>query len=603
MSTTVDQVFANQNTFANNIAANANSFFALINALGSVGFIDTSASPLPTPNFSIGAAAVDPTATQRLMQLYRPPVFAFDTPVSDRPVYTPQTITVPNFDTIPDFTGVAPVLNIPAVPSNALPVQPTAPSLDNVVVPSSPNLVFPVAPTISAIPIPDAPSFMLPTFSASFPTDDLVVPTNTFAFDESPYDSDLLDALRAKLLNDMNNGGYGIEPLDENALWQRGRDRETEAGLLAIEQIMTTQAARGFPLPPGSAQIQLERANFETQQKVSSIGREIMIKRGDLYVENRKFTIQEARQTETMLIQYYMSRMERALNAARYTVDFAIQLYNANVGRFNARVAAYSAQVAAFDVQIRAALAQVEIYRTQMEGAKIQAEIQQQFIDIYRVQLEGVQTLVNIYKTQMEAAQVQTDLQRLRLDAFKTSVEAYAQQVQAKVAEFGMYESQVRGQTAIVQTYATQAQAYASIISGYDARARIAATRVDAQAKAAQIALDSYKTDLERYTKDLDIQIRTVDAHVAEYGSQVAGYNADITGIAESYRLAQASYQIDHDLQVKNADIAIRNAQHLLQTLLGIYDIKGKAAMAGGDFFGKAIMGAQGALNAIVSAS
>jgi hypothetical protein len=245
---------------------------------------------------------------------------------------------------------------------------------------------------------PQAPVFNFTDFTpVPWPTDDLLVPSNTFTFYEQLYSSTLLDATKAKLLDDILNGSYGIDPTDEIALLNRARDREVELAMTRIDQAGRDLAARGFPLPPGELAIQIDRAWQDMQNKVSDASRDITLDRSKRYVDARQFSIVQSRELEQILIGAHLSVQERALNTAKAAMEFSIAVYNTVVERFKARlqyatsvvdtefkqsqaeseraktfVANYQGQIAAYEANLRrlieASRLQVELYRGDVEA-------------------------------------------------------------------------------------------------------------------------------------------------------------------------------------------------------------------------------------------
>src|SRR3990167_1023926 len=209
---------------------------------------------------------------------------------------------------------------------------------------SVPQIGFPIygaSGTIGSVSSTPPPAVPVPGITAAvavtvpeFLSTDLGAPTTTFSFYETAYESALLDAAKAKLLDNMLNGGYGIETADEIALFNRARDREVEAALTRIEEAGRSMASRGFPLPPGELSIYVDRAWQDMQNKVSGMNRDITLERDKLYVENRKFTITETRELEQILIGFHNSVQERAFNVARATVELAVAVYNSQLARF-----------------------------------------------------------------------------------------------------------------------------------------------------------------------------------------------------------------------------------------------------------------------------
>ena len=82
-------------------------------------------------------------------------------------------------------------------------------SIPTVYVPIATGGIRPNVNTLDVVGAPVAPDFTFSALSAiALPADDLLTPTGVFAFAEGVYDRTLLDPWRAKLLADLQNGGY-----------------------------------------------------------------------------------------------------------------------------------------------------------------------------------------------------------------------------------------------------------------------------------------------------------------------------------------------------------------------------------------------------------
>lgn len=441
---------------------------------------------------------------------------------------SPPTPPTAEFSTItdvvvPDLTAVAPTLDFPLVPDNTLPAAPgVSPSFNSPAIPTAPLITLPTVPTLDALLLPTAPSIDLPVFAALAPDDDLVAPTTEFQFAEAAYESTLLDPLKAKLLADLTDGGYGIETADEIALFNRARDREVEAMMSRISDAGRAMAMRGFPLPPGELSVHVEQAYQEMQDKVSSASRDITLERSKLYVENRQFTIREVKDVEQMLLNFHNAVQERALNVARLTVEFSIAIFKALVERYNARLGAYRTEAEVFTSRIRAELAKAEIYRTEVEAVKVSSELQRTQVETYLAQLRGIETSVAIFRVQMDAAKVQAEIERIKLEAYRSQVDAYTAQVQAKVAEFGMYRSQIEGETSKVQAFEAQVRAFTGQVGAAEIKSRIQLGKLQQETEQARIQLLTYQGQMDQYKADVERQVASGRLQVDYYNSLVS---------------------------------------------------------------------------------
>ena len=101
----------------------------------------------------------------------------------------------------------------------------------------------------------------------------------------------IIDLVTGKISSDLINGGYGIDPNDETLMWERMRDRESINANLGIEEIKRQFGAYGMPIPQGALLEAFEVFLAKAQDVISTAGRDITIKRADLYRTAREFAI------------------------------------------------------------------------------------------------------------------------------------------------------------------------------------------------------------------------------------------------------------------------------------------------------------------------
>jgi hypothetical protein len=595
---TTGKVVENQVAFSSYTINNANEFLGSLQSSLQENSITVSAGDLANPDFAIATLGQVNTLLQVLGNVFpiRPALSAIsgNPPTAPDPSFTPAPDVV-----IPTLTAVAPALNIPSAPSSALPSVPAQPSLEDIALPTAPTYALPAVPTITAVELPQPPTITLPLFSSTLPIDTLVVPTNTFSWYETAYQSSLLDATTAKLLADIQNGGYGIDATDEASLWDRERGRQLENTNAAVEEIFRQGASRGFPLPPGDLNVAVQRAQQDLSDKLNAVSRDIALKRADMYVENRKFTIQEARSLETVLIGYYSSRMERSLNAAKAVLELGIAVFNASVAKYNAQLDAYKTEAQVFESKIRAALAQVEIYRTTMEGKRLELETQKQQVEIYRAQLAGVDALIQIYKTSVEAQVQRVNVQRLKVESFRASIDAYAAQVQAKVSEAQMFEARVRGEVARVNAFEAEVRAYASQVDASKVRSETLLGNLRAQTEQANAQARIYEAKIAGYRADVDKQVEFVKAQLSEFQTDATVYGTRAQVYGDAARVAISQATVEANMRAKAIETVIENARTQLRALEKSADIKVEGERIVGGYITSAVAASIGALNTI----
>lgn len=591
---TPSEIIAGQQDYVTDFINQGNSFIDKVADIATTTFnVDTDVAPL---NYQWDRTVQDFLSSVTALKPNRPSFTFTPVLVPEAPVITDVTISPVE---VADFVDTSPTVNIPQAPSAVLPSAPSAPTFVEPSLPSAPTLSMPVAPSFASIVLPEPPSIAIPAFTFDSPIDDLVTPSNTFSFYEQTYQSTLLDATRAKLLYDLENGGYGIEPEDENALWERARTREVIGGMAEMDELYRTTAQRGFALPPGELMVNIQRSLQNVQDKISTINRDISIKRADMFVENRKFTLQESRELEAVLINYHNSLMERTLNAAKATLDAQLSVFKTLVERYNARLDAYKTEAQVFEARVRAALAQVEIYRTTMEGKRIELESQHEQVEIYRAQLSGIETIVNIYRTQTEVANVQATIQRTKLEAFRAQVDAFAQQVQARVAEFNMYESRIRGEVAKVTVFDSQVRAYTAQVEASKVKADIQVANVRAEVDQAQARIAIYNGQIDEFKSNLAANLALLRSDVDVYQADNTAYSTTIDALRSSYQLQLEDVKRQDTINIEKSKVNLELAQFQLRQLVEAAQIRNNAAQFGSDFYRTIVASTLSSINAL----
>ena len=267
------------------------------------------------------------------------------------------------------------------------------------------NMLDAIAGTFPAVPNINIPVFSVPA-----------VPD--IAFTTLEHDITTLEAARALLLTDVQDGGYGIDPGDEAQLLDRERDRFAAEAQTAVDDLERSFTSRRFSEPPGTLFGALERIKEGVRQAVQTASRNIYIQRAQQFVQARQFAIQTAgiadrTRADILEIQF---RIEEA--RARYTL------------------ALFESQLTHFRVQIQAALdtvtLTVRIFEAQAAvadaRARVVAEKAKVFIGEYEANVRSFLGVIDVRlknaRNQLEAAVATNDGRR---DAAKTGGGFFAQ--------------------------------------------------------------------------------------------------------------------------------------------------------------------------------
>lgn len=522
----------------------------------------------PTPVLNLPDAPDAPTVNLTI------PTFPSDFVAGDLYEYNEN-----NVGAVPTLDADLPVINLPAQPGALEAEAPSdAPTITtDFVYPDSPEYTLPVVPKFEELNIPEAPAITIPDFELDLPTPpvDLVAPGLTFDFQEVEYTSALMDALKAELLDRIQNGGTGLHPDIEQAIWDRARNREDQNAIRSENQINVEQAAKGFTRPSGAHMAALDQLAQETQNKNADLSREIAIKQAELEQENIKFALQTSLALEQTYLQIHNDIQQRAFEVEKYMQQVAIELYKAAIERYNVELEIYKTYSQAFESRVRAELAKSEIFRSEVEAQKLIGDINIQYVELYKAQLQGINTSIEVYRAELDAVKSQIEAEGLQIENFKALVDAFSAQVQAKASEYQMYSAAVQGEMSKVDIYDKQVRAFVSRVDAYSKQSDIEINRVNSDIELEGLRLKSYLARLDGHVKDVQAQSAVANAQLDAFRSEALAYEAVVK--AETSRLDGESKVYDLEIQraryaaeveLKNASINIENAANSVKLIL-----------------------------------
>ena len=551
-----------------------------LNAMGSA--LDTLAAPTITvPAFN--AIAIDRINAGAIPVVPAGITGTFPA-APDAPVLT--GVVLPAVGDVPVFTAIAPVVDFNITAPTALTATaPNAPGLNPVTIPAAPTLSLPSAPALFGLDIPAVPVLNLPVFDAVL-ADGPVAPSGAFSFTEPAYSDTLLDILKTRLYEMVNGMTTGIPPSVEQAIWDRGRNRESMLMISAIQDIRNTQASRGFTMPPGAAAIFAFAAIQKAKDSASTINRDVMVKQAEMEQNNRQFAITSAIQIEGSLLTYANSVAQRAYEAARYSVEVLILLFQARVTKYSADVQAFLALAEVFKTRLQGELAKLEIFKAQIEGQKVIGEINLQFVEIYKARVDAARIVIDLFKGQIEAAQAEAMVNKTQIEAFGVQVQAFGETVKAKATEYEGYATRVKAEVSKLEGFRTFADAYKSQVEGYSAGVQ-AKTSVAALAVKInqEVPLDAYKARVQGYQGQVSAvaeQVKAIgnafDSTVRAYAANVQAQTAQIGSETEVLKTNASVYGITSNVGIEQARVIVQTL--IEQAKLRIESIHGVAQVS-----------------------
>ena len=393
-----------------------------------VGYIQPGFFPVALPNVPVqNLNLVAPILSDVSLDLPTEP--------GDVPVF--QDIAPIEAGIVPALIAVMPTLTLPTAPSQLSAFLEQAPGINtSIAFPEPPDaLLNPLieAPMLPARAEPVKPQTMLPVFDAQAPTDLPVAPTdfetrfNAAYRDAGPTMMSVIesqvDAMLAKhnpryheqmariedQLATYLNGGTGLKPAVENAIYERARGKNDAEARRVRDAAYSEAAGRGFTLPTGALMSAVQQARQAGADNNAVAAREIVVMQAEMEQKNLQFAVTtSAGLRQTLLsaaLSYHQNLISingQALDYAKTTLSTIIEIYNTAVKSYSLKLDAYKAEAMVFETRLKSAMAGIELYQAEIKALEAMTSVDKFKVDVYRARIDALTSLSNVYRAQIE---------------------------------------------------------------------------------------------------------------------------------------------------------------------------------------------------------
>lgn len=542
-------------TLTNSLLGNATNIVAY--AQGRVATVDSYITNMQNAVLSLVAPVINPEFPTggEMPSISIPDAPTFETPVWTAPglpaAFTGELdlsdLTIEPFDEDP------PTIQYGTAPTPFSGTMPDAPGVNLTFEDPTLTVNMPAPPALIGLNIVPFGGMTLPTFTESDPVLTAVTPTIREYTPGAQYTSALLTALKASLEDRITNGGTGLNQDVENAIWDRGREREARSASDAILDLERMEAL-GYSSVPGIYLAARTKIMTETDFANRGHSREVMIESARLELDNVKHALTTATQLEGQLIDYTNATEQRIFESTRYATEAGISIYNAQVQAFGAMVDVYRAKVGAYEARIRAEVAKVDAYRATIAAEEAKASINRSLVDQYRTMVDAALANVEVYKARIAGIQAKAEIE-------KAKVQVYGEQVRGYVAQINAYTAGVEGFRASLEAEKTKQQVYQSQVEAFSAR-------VNATARISESRIEAFKGQISAYTAELEGYRATISGESARVDgvAKIAGvvsdtYKSTVAGASAYNELLTKRWQAVLDQNQRTAEIGIQAAK------------------------------------------
>jgi len=472
----------------------------------------------------------------------------------------------------PVFSIPDPDFNSPDKPTlYELGELPAPPSFDPIEFPAAPSITLPDLPTLSQVIVPSPPDIFVPDFNEDFIPDDMMVPGG-FTWGEPTYNSDIWAELLAKVLDGIMNGGTGLAPDVEEAIYWQHLNRVLEQNDKAMIEAENYFAGRGFTLPTGMLSSKLGEVARANQRELNQASKEIMISQAELAQKNTHFILEMGSNLEGMMRDFFIKNATLSLEGQKAVVGTALEVFKATVDRANFRMEVFKTKAAVWETRVKAALTQVEIFKAQVEGAKVTAEVQKLMVDVYTAQVGAADILIRLYTGQMQAAGIMAEVQKAQAGLYAEKIRAFMATVELNKAKVLQYEAEWSGEKAKADVYSARVQAYSAEVAGKSKALDALIAKMSAKIEENKMIVEEFKAHISRYNVEVDAKAKSIGAKVDGFKALAAGYEAE-TSREEAYykskaeeirsKVQEASFRLQH--AISKVEASTRGYQAIKQ--------------------------------------
>lgn len=243
----------------------------------------------------------------------------------------------------------------------------TAPVFDKSSLVAFPNETYTIDPLS---PLPDIPTTGLDSINKP------AAPANaSLAWTSENYVSNVFTVLLTRILDDLQSGATGLDPVVEAAIYQRAKTRQAADRQAEWERVNNTAAQLQFQLPSGVLASGLTDFSIGANRQDADIENNIIATQADLAQKNSQFIIQQATAIETILRQFHSDKENRSLDFEKNRVDVLVREYAERVRGFATEIEGEKTRIQAMVEMLRGAIeanrAKVDKYKEQYAALSV----------------------------------------------------------------------------------------------------------------------------------------------------------------------------------------------------------------------------------------
>jgi hypothetical protein len=484
-----------------------------------------------------------------------------------------------NYPTLDEKEITKPVIALPDAPSFTTEVPAVKPFIDDIINAVAPSEAVPDKLTgIGSYIIPSPPSVNVADFGDPIPSYTLTVPDLEFSYVEPTYTSALKDAMGVKLLSDIESGGTGLAADVEEAIWERTRERDDRDYQDAATKLDSRWSGKSFSLPDGVLTELHQDLIVDNRNQRVERSRDILIKQAELAQANTHFTITSSLSLEQLELNHANEVNNRALEAARATIEFGIAFHNLKITDFNIQLERAKLQAVEQGSKLDAEKLRLEAYRTELLEVQAKSTLDKDLLAAYNFDLERYDKLLRLFDSEQGAVQTALGIEGLKISLYKENINDHRARLDAQRNQALLYEAQVKGELGKVQVYTAELESERTRVGTLKVQTDIQIAKVNESVKLQDLQLRAFLGNIERYKAEVGIANIELSQEAVMYGHDVDKFRAEISKDVSQQSLGVETLIKGRALDLQNTNIRLENAKANLQALLSTANLRLEAS-------------------------
>jgi hypothetical protein len=159
----------------------------------------------------------------------------------------------------------------------------------------------------------------------------------------------------------VREGGTGINRVVETQLFERERARVGAEVARVEDEVISSWADRGFPLPPGALTSQVNQVRLDGMKQLATASRDIMVNSWETEVESMRFAVTALLAQRQVALDAAGNYIRTLILGPETAMKLATGLAGLRTDLARALVQMYSAEASALEPRVRLAIADADL--------------------------------------------------------------------------------------------------------------------------------------------------------------------------------------------------------------------------------------------------